>query len=83
MNGWLLAAAVLMAGGLGPALLVGARAEPGDRLIGLQLASSVAVLVALLLAHGYGQTAYLIVPSVLVVLSVTGNLVFARLLRRR
>lgn len=83
MNGWLLAAAVLMVGGLLPALLVAARGPVADRLIGLQLAGGSAVLVVLVLAHGYGQSSYLIVPTVLAVLSVAGVLVFTRLMRSR
>lgn len=82
MSAWLLAAAVLMVGGLGPAVWISARGTAAGRLVGLQLASVVGVVVLLLMARGYQQTSYLIVPTALVLLSVAGMLVFTRLLGR-
>lgn len=82
MSVFLLAAAVLMVSGLGPAVLISSRGRAADRLVGLQLTGTVAVVVLLLLAHGYRQSSYLIVPTVLVLLSVAGILVFTRLLDR-
>ena len=79
----LVPAAVLIIGGLIPGLVLVSRGEPNVRLIGLQLLSGVTVLVLLLLAQGFGQPQYLIVPLVLVVLAFAGTLVFTRLLGRR
>lgn len=82
MSVWLLAAAVLMVGGLGPAVWISARGTSAGRLVGLQLTSVVGVVVLLLVARGYQQTSSLIVPTALVLLSVAGMLVFTRLLGR-
>jgi multisubunit Na+/H+ antiporter MnhF subunit len=79
----LVPAAVLMVCGLVPALVVASRGDDVGRLIGLQLLGGISVLVFLLLAQGYGQPQYLIVPLVLVVLLFAGTLVFTRLLGRR
>jgi multisubunit Na+/H+ antiporter MnhF subunit len=54
-----------------------------DRLCALALAGTVAPLVLLLLAVGYGRTSYLDVALVLAAMSLTGSLVFARLVVRR
>ncbi len=83
MNPWLLGAVVLMAGGLGPALWIGARGDPVNRLVGLELGSAVTVLILLLLSQAAGQSSYLIVPLVLVLASFAGTLVFTRLLGPR
>ncbi|WP_213453478.1 monovalent cation/H+ antiporter complex subunit F [Rhizomonospora bruguierae] len=83
MTSWLLAALVLMLGGLAPALLLGSRRGALDRLVGLELGSALTVLVLLELSHGYGASSYLIVPLVLAVLSFAGTLVFVRLIGLR
>ncbi len=83
MTVWFVASLVLLIGGLVPATLLGSRGGPTDRLIGLMLASIVGVLAMLTLAQAYGQSSYLIVPLVLATLSVTGVLVFTRLLGPR
>jgi multisubunit Na+/H+ antiporter MnhF subunit len=72
-----------MVGGLGPALWLGARGGPTQRLVGLELAGSVTVLVLLLLAQAAGQAQFLVLPLVLVLLSFAGTLVFTRLLGSR
>ena len=83
MNVWYVAGVVLLLGGLLPALLLGSRDGPVDRLVGLELTSSVTVLAMLLLAQAFAQPSYLVVPLVLALLSVAGTLVFTRLLGRR
>lgn len=83
MNAWMLAALVLMVAGLGPALWLGARGDAVDRLVGLELASALTVLVLFLLAQATGRSSLLIVPLVLVLLSFAGTLVFTRLLGLR
>ncbi|HZU72908.1 MAG TPA: MrpF/PhaF family protein [Acidimicrobiales bacterium] len=80
MNAWLLAAAVLIGAGLLPAGVIGSRGDAVARLVGLELAAVVATVVLMLLSQAAGQSSYLIVPMVLVVLSFAGTLVFTRLL---
>lgn len=79
---WLVAALVLLVGGMGAALTVASRGDPIQRLVGLDLASVVASLVFLLLAQGYRRSAYVDVALVLAPLSLAGVLVFSRLLGR-
>ncbi|MFD1051012.1 monovalent cation/H+ antiporter complex subunit F, partial [Kibdelosporangium lantanae] len=66
-----------------PALLLVARGSAVDRLVGLELGSSVGVLSLLVIVQGEGRPSYLIVPFVLVLLAFAGTLVFTRLLRNR
>ncbi|MFD0279442.1 monovalent cation/H+ antiporter complex subunit F [Kitasatospora sp. NPDC127111] len=80
MNAWLLAAAVLAAGGLGPCLLLGLRGEPRQRLAGLNLAATVTAAVLLLLAQGFGRPSYTDLALDLAVLAPAGTLVFTRFL---
>lgn len=77
---WIVSAAVLLGGGLGPALVLTARGGPAGRLVGLQLAGSVTALLLLVLSAMVDQPSFLIVPLVLVLLSFAGILVFTRLL---
>lgn len=79
MNFWLLAGLVMLVLGMGPALHASARNGVLDRLVGLELLSSLGVLTLLLLAHGYSRSSYLIVPLVLALLSFAGTLVYVRL----
>jgi multisubunit Na+/H+ antiporter MnhF subunit len=83
MNWWLAGAVVLVVGGLVPGLWLASRGDPVSRLVGLELASSVTVLVLMVLSQVSGQAQYLIVPLVLVLLSFAGTLVFVRLLAPR
>ena len=76
----LVPAGVLMIGGLVPALVLLSRGDAVARLIAVQLLGGIVVLDLLLLAQGFAQPQYLIVPLVLVVLSFAGTLVFTRLL---
>lgn len=80
MSGYEICAAVLMLGGLLPALVLAATGRSIDRLIGLALSSAVITIVMLLMGQITGQSYELIVPLVLVVLSVVGTLVFTRLI---
>lgn len=83
MTGYMICAAALMAGGLGPALLISSRGDPLDRLVGLELVSSIAVVIMLLIAQITDQSYYLAAPLVLAPLSVAGTLVYTRLLGHR
>ncbi|GLY70098.1 monovalent cation/H+ antiporter complex subunit F [Amycolatopsis taiwanensis] len=80
MNFWLWAAGALMLGGLVPAVIASSRGPAPHRLVGLQLSSSLSVLLLVLLSMGVGQSSYLVLPLVVVVLSFAGTLVYTRLL---
>ncbi|HET7407094.1 MAG TPA: monovalent cation/H+ antiporter complex subunit F [Mycobacteriales bacterium] len=80
MNPWLAATAVLLAGGLAPALILGSRGSSVHRLIGLELAGAVTTVAMLLLSQAVEQSSYLIAPLVLALMSFAGTLVYTRLL---
>ncbi len=80
---WLLAAALVLAGGIAPGLWLASRGGPVERLFGLEVVGATGVLALLLLSRGFGQSSYLIVPLVVVLLAFAGTLVFTRLLRMR
>lgn len=83
MNRWLVAAAVLLVVGMLPAVLVAGRGDVLDRLAGLGMAGVVATLDMLLLSEGYQRSSYVDAGLVLAALSLTGSLVFARLVVRQ
>jgi multisubunit Na+/H+ antiporter MnhF subunit len=83
VNRWLVGAAVLLVVGMLPAVVVASRGQVLDRLAGLAMAGVVATLVMLLLATGYQRSSYLDTALVLAALSLTGSLVFARLVVRQ
>lgn len=83
MNRWLVGAAVLLVVGMLPAVVVAGRGGVLDRLAGLAMAGVVATLEMLLLSEGYQRSSYLDVGLVLATLSLTGSLVFARLVVRQ
>jgi multicomponent Na+:H+ antiporter subunit F len=80
MSGWEIATLALLLGGMVPALILVARGRPIDRLVGLELASAAGTLTLLVMIQGDGQSSYLIVPLVLVLLGFAGTLVYTRLL---
>lgn len=80
MNAFLWIGIVLAAGGLAPALLLAARGSAAERLVGLELAAAVATLGMVVLTVAFGQSSYLIVPLVFVLLAFAGTLVYTRLL---
>lgn len=73
-------AVALMVGGLLPALYLTATGRPVDRLIGVELTSSVVTVAMLLVSDITAESYELIVPIVLVALSLAGALVFTRLI---
>jgi multisubunit Na+/H+ antiporter MnhF subunit len=83
MNGWEVAAFALLVGGVAPAMVLTCRGDAIQRLVGLVLASSVGVLMMLVVIQGQGRPSYLIVPLVFVLLSFAGTLVFTRLFGAR
>jgi multisubunit Na+/H+ antiporter MnhF subunit len=83
VNGWEIAGFAMLVGGLAPALVLASRGDAIERLVGMELASSVGLLTLLVVIQGNGQPGYLIVPLVLVLLAFAGTLVFIRLLGTR
>ena len=83
MNTWLVAAAALLVVGMLPAVVVTGRGDLLDRLAGLGMAGVVATLEMLLLSEGYQRSSYVDAGLVLAALSLTGSLVFARLVVRQ
>lgn len=83
MTGFEVDAMVLVAAGLGPALLMSVSGQSSTRLIALELAGATTTAIFLLMAQISGSSYELIVPLALVPLSFTGALVFTRLLALR
>lgn len=83
MNAWLVGVLALVGIGLPVATWIASRGDPVERLVGLELAGVVATLALLGFAQAVAQPSYLIVPTIAVVLSFAGTLVFARLLAPR
>jgi len=80
VNGWILAATVVLAGG-GAAVLWGVTSGPmSRRVVAQNLATSVACPALLLLAQGYDRPAYVDLALLMALLGPIGTLVFARLL---
>jgi multisubunit Na+/H+ antiporter MnhF subunit len=77
---WIFGSIALIVGGFVPALWLSSRGKPEMRLVGLEFAAVVTILILTLLAKQYGRTSFLIVPLALAVASFPGSLVFARLL---
>jgi multisubunit Na+/H+ antiporter MnhF subunit len=80
---WLIAAGVLMIGGLVPAMALAYHGPAEHRLLGMELAGATAVILLVVLCQALNQPGYLILPLVLVLLSFAGTLVFTRLLGAR
>jgi multisubunit Na+/H+ antiporter MnhF subunit len=83
VNAWLVGDLVLVGIGLPVAVWIGARGDGVDRLVGLELAGVIGTLALLAFAQAVKQPSYLIVPTVAVVLSFAGTLVYTRLLAVR
>lgn len=82
MNVWLDAATVLL-GGLIPCGWVLLRGRLLDAVVALELASTLATVVLVLLAEGFQRPSYFAVPLVLAALSFVGALIFVRFLAHR
>jgi multicomponent Na+:H+ antiporter subunit F len=82
MNEWILAAVVLVVGGIGPCLVVSLRASVMEGLVALELAGVIAVLVLLLLAEGFQRQPFVDLALALAVLSFVGSLAFVRYMER-
>ncbi|MEU8755871.1 monovalent cation/H+ antiporter complex subunit F [Streptomyces chartreusis] len=80
MNGWLLAAALVLGGGVGATLWGVATGPLRRRVVAQNLSTALACPGLLLLAQGYDRPAYVDLALVLALLGPVGTLVFARLL---
>ncbi|MFC5213694.1 monovalent cation/H+ antiporter complex subunit F [Streptomyces coerulescens] len=80
MNGWLLAAALMLGGGVGATLWGVATGPLRRRVMAQNLSTALACPGLLLLAHGYDRPTYVDLALVLALLGPVGTLVFARLL---
>lgn len=78
MNVWLLAACVVLSGGLSPCVWASWRGTASQRLVAISLAGTIACAVFLLTAQGVRRTSYNDLAFVLAVLAPAGTLVFAR-----
>ena len=83
MNEWILAAVVLLIGGIIPCLVVCVRAPAMEGLVALQLAGEIVALVLLLLAEGFQRQPFADLALILAVLSFVGSLVFMRFMEER
>ncbi|MCF1592000.1 monovalent cation/H+ antiporter complex subunit F [Streptomyces muensis] len=80
MNGWLVAATVVLGGGVGATLWGVATGPLRRRVVAQNLSTALACPGLLLLAQGYDRPAYVDLALVLALLGPVGTLVFARLL---
>jgi multisubunit Na+/H+ antiporter MnhF subunit len=78
MNGWTIAALVLLGAGFVPALALATHGRLGRRLAGYELAQLVGLLVVLCIAQAVDRTAYIDVALLLAVLSPAAALVFTK-----
>ena len=80
MTGYAVLALLLLIGGLGPVLAMSAVGHSFNRLVALEMSTSIGILFMLIFVEVSNQSSELILPLVLVPLSVAGTLVFTRLL---
>ena len=81
MNGWLFAAFLLTLGII-PCGIVCFTKDAANRLVGLEAATVLMVLVMMLLAEGYHRDFLFDVAFMLALLSFGGGMVFVRFLER-
>lgn len=81
MNPWLGAAMALLLG-LIPCGIVLVRGEEFDRLVALELAGTLTVLILVLLAQGFARSTFYDLALTLALLSFPAGLAFARILER-
>lgn len=80
MNEWLVAAGVLLVGGLVPLVIAAIRADAISGAVSLNLAGPVAALILLLLAEGLHRQPFVDLAVVLAVVSFVGSVIVARFL---
>ena len=79
MNIWL-AAATCVAVALIPCADMCLRGTPERRLVGLEMASLIAIIALVLFTIGFGRLPFMDLPLALALMSFGGGLVFARFL---
>ncbi len=82
MNEWVIAALVLIAGGLVPLGVVSCFSDVIEGVVALNLAGVIATLVLALLAEGFHRQPFIDMAVVLAFASVAGSLTFLRFLER-
>lgn len=82
MNEWILAAIVLVLGGIIPCLWVAVRASAMEGVVALELAGVISTLVLLLLCEGFQRQPFVDLALVLAVLSFVGTLGYVRYMER-
>jgi multisubunit Na+/H+ antiporter MnhF subunit len=80
LNEWLLAASVLLVGGLVPLALAAVTADAVSGAAALNLAGPIAALILLLLSEGLHRQPFVDLSVVLAVVSFVGSVVVARFL---
>ncbi len=80
-NHWLIAAAVLLVALLANGIVVFTR-KTEDRLVGLEMAGVLEVLILVLVAQGINRASMLDMALAMALLAFGGGLVFARFLER-
>jgi multisubunit Na+/H+ antiporter MnhF subunit len=81
MSAWL-AAVIALLPPLAVAFWAGLRAGTADRLVALQLAAAVSVLILVLMSFAFDQPSFIDVPLTIAFLSLPGTLIFAQFLER-
>lgn len=83
MNEWILAATVLLIGGLLPLVVAGVIGDVMSGAAALNLGGPVAALILLLLAEGFHRQPFVDLAVVLAVVSFAGSVIIARFLEWR
>jgi multicomponent Na+:H+ antiporter subunit F len=81
LNPWL-AAVIALLPPLAVAFSIGLRGRSADRLIALELAASMTVLILVLMSFAFAQPSFVDLALTLTLLALPGTLVFARFLER-
>jgi multicomponent Na+:H+ antiporter subunit F len=80
MNEWLLAASVLLVGGLVPLAVAAVTADAISAAVALNLGGPIAALILLLLSEGFHRQPFVDLAVVLAVVSFVGSVILARFL---
>ncbi len=81
MNPWLVAAIGMLVCMI-PCAIVCFRGDPADRLVGLEMAGIIDVMILVLLAEGFHRPPFFDLALALGLLSFAAGMVFARFLER-
>ena len=77
-----LAALIALLPPLAVAFWIGLRAGTADRLVALELAAALSVLIMVLMSFAFDQPSFIVLPLTISFLSLAGTLVFAHFLER-